>query len=195
MSAPDQDEPFCKSVAQAVISLIEKGLTDPSTQEIADEYFEQPYTPLIKSEVQSRLPYICKVVQEERPRAHLVCDTYYNAFQESLPTQVDTAQRCIPGGRGRQGVGIRIPQVDGDVIYLAHVRQNIRSGGGKCQKNMQELEAAYLAGDISGEDVVNALGSWSKAPGAAKELTDKLKKTGAINGPLFQSKDIDALPE
>lgn len=189
----ESEESFCQGVSSAVIDLIDSGLTDPSVDEIADHYFAQPYTTSIKGEIQSRLPYICGVVQEEFEHAHLVSDTYYNGFENTLPQSIDEAERCIPGGRGRNGVGIRIPQVENDYIYLAHARRNIHAGGRKCEVNLTKLHSAYLTGDVTGQELHEALRAWHDTLETAANVIKTLRNSGAMKGPLF-SGDNNKIP-
>ena len=193
-----QELSFLQSVAETVIGLVERGHTDPDAVEIADEYFEQPVPASVESEIHDRLPDICEIVRETYDWAHLVSDTYYSAFGETLPQDIETAKRCLPNGRGNPGVGIRIPQVESDMIHLAYRQRNLKCSGGKCEKQVEVLQSAWIRGDITGEDVRTAIKPYLSALESIEDLKQALENSGAIKGPLFESAGGDgaaALPE
>jgi len=188
-SDDDRELTFLQSVAEAVISLIEKGHTDPEAAEITDVYFDQPVPRSIENEIYDRLPKICKIVRDTYDRAHLVSDTYYEAFQETLPQDIETAKRCLPNGRGNPGVGIRIPQVEGDKIHLAYVSRNMKCAAGKWVAQVEVTQKAYLKGDITGQEAWDSLREGIRALEATRDFHNLLKQEGATLGPLFQSGD------
>lgn len=189
----DEDQTFAQSVASAVCELIEKGHTDPHAEEIADAYFQRHIPTSIEQEVQSRLAGICSIVRDTYKNAHLVQSTYYETYQDGLPGNPDEAEACIPMGRGQQGVGIRVPQVQHDPILIAWSRQNLRGAGGKNKQNFNRLHSAYKAGKISAQDVYDAVRPYLQALKKAKKIENVLQSEGVLKGPLFASKH-DPLP-
>lgn len=184
---PSGDElTFAQSVREAVISLFQKGNTDPTVEQILDEYFDQPIVPGIASEVRERLPYICGLVREEYPRVHLVSETYYETYQDNLPQDIGTGARCLPLGTGRVGVGIRLPTVEDDSIYLAYARQNLLAAAGKAEGNLETLNAAYEAGEITAESLIDLVRKHEDLIQILEDIKNSLERNNALKGPLWE---------
>jgi hypothetical protein len=144
-------EPYVTELAQTVATLFVEGNTDPSADEIAAKHFEgKALGGEIIEGIRKRLRRVRDVVEQdfELP-VYLLNHTYYARFRKDPPATDADARRCIPGGFHVVAAGIRLNEGEGDLIYQAHLSQNLVSGAGKLKKNLDRTLDAAEDGRLS----------------------------------------------
>ncbi len=140
------DRRYVEELAQTTEKLFEKGVSDPSADEIAEEHFpERALGGEIVEGIRKRLAKIRDVLENELGHpVYLLSNTYYLRYRHEPPTTEAEARRCLPLGQGVRPVGIRLQtEGDSDLIWQAMVKQNLDSGAGKVKKSVDRTLEAW----------------------------------------------------
>jgi len=177
---------FRSEVAETTADLINRGVTDPRADEIADAHFGKAITSVMMASLRDQLPAIRDtLVEEYGMRAHIVNAYYYEHMRHDLPETTEEARHCLCIGRGNSADGIRVPTQENDLILQATIEHNIRSGAGKTSKNFTHAYKALMAGNLSNEQAKEIVEREKEYFIPLQNITKELHSRGALDGEIF----------